>query len=195
MNPEDARKSDAKKSPTPGRPRSEAARRAILEAAYSLVIARGYQQVTMAEIAAAAGSGKQTIYRWWPSKPALVLDALEQYGEETIDPEQPEDRSLAGFFQRVCTGASRAAPVLRSLMAEAQFDAALRALLKERLVDRRRAALDRALRRWGIDDPARRESLILGLYGSLWYRLLLDEPLDAAFVGRILSLIDPAYGK
>jgi AcrR family transcriptional regulator len=173
----------------PGRPRSEAARLAILEAAYDLVVARGYAAVTTADIAAAAGAGKQTIYRWWASKAVLVLDALQHRGEVEIDPEQPSDQSLEGFFRRVCEGTTRAGPALRSLMAEAQFDGALRAELKARLIDRRRAALRQALARWRINEE-RHDALILALYGALWYRLLLDEPLDEVFITEMMALAE-----
>lgn len=172
----------------PGRPRSEAARLAILNAAYELVLARGYGAVTTADIAAAAGTGKQTIYRWWASKPVLVLDALQHHGEVEIDPEFPSDRPLESFFRRVCAVASRVSPVLRSLMAEAQFDADLRRDLKIRLIDCRRDALRLALARAGIADEPRREALVLALYGAVWYRLLLDEPLDEDFIAGMLAL-------
>src|SRR5215472_6636253 len=119
----------------PGRRRSEPTRLAILDAAYDLVVRKGYADITTAEIAAAAGAGKQTIYRWWASKAVLVLDALQHRGAVEIDPEQPSDQSLEGFFRRVCEAATRAGPVLRSLMAEAQFDSDLRAELKVRLID------------------------------------------------------------
>ncbi|MGO7983441.1 helix-turn-helix domain-containing protein, partial [Rhizobium johnstonii] len=56
--------------------RSEVARMAILEATARQFEARGYDQLTMEGIAAEAKVGKQTIYRWWPSKSALVADCL-----------------------------------------------------------------------------------------------------------------------
>jgi AcrR family transcriptional regulator len=56
--------------------RSEAARVAILEATARLFQIRGYEHLTMEGIAAEAGVGKQTIYRWWPSRAALVADCL-----------------------------------------------------------------------------------------------------------------------
>jgi len=56
--------------------RSEAARVAILEATARLFAARGYDHLTMEGIAAEAGVGKQTIYRWWPSKGAVVADCM-----------------------------------------------------------------------------------------------------------------------
>jgi AcrR family transcriptional regulator len=58
-----------------GRPRDEASRQAILHAASDLLEERGYLQLTIEEIAAAAGVGKPTIYRWWPSKAELVIEA------------------------------------------------------------------------------------------------------------------------
>ena len=59
-----------------GAPRSEAARVAILQAAAKLFAQHGYDHLTMEGIAAEAQVGKQTIYRWWPSKSALIADCL-----------------------------------------------------------------------------------------------------------------------
>ncbi|MET1016013.1 TetR/AcrR family transcriptional regulator [Leifsonia flava] len=59
-----------------GAVRSETARRAILEATARLFAARGYDHLTIEGVAHEAGVGKQTIYRWWPSKSALVADCL-----------------------------------------------------------------------------------------------------------------------
>lgn len=168
-----------------GRPRSDAARRAILDAAYALVVAHGYAGVTTEAIAARAGASKQTIYRWWPSKAELVLDALEDWARDRIN--VSENESLTTFVRKVCEGATRAGPVLRSLMAEAQFDAALRDKVRARLVEPRREALRRCLAANGVE-PARREALVLAIYGAVWYRLFMDEPLDAAFVRRMTAL-------
>lgn len=58
--------------------RSEAARVAVLEATSKLFAERGYERLTMEGVASEAGVSKQTIYRWWPSKGALVSDCLLQ---------------------------------------------------------------------------------------------------------------------
>jgi AcrR family transcriptional regulator len=172
-----------------GRPRDEAVRRALLDAAYALVVKHGYAKVSMDAIAAQAGAGKQTIYRWWSGKAELVLDALEDWAETEINIVEPE--SVAAFLRKVCEGASHAGPVLRSLMAEAQFDQELRQRLKARLIEPRREALRRCLAHAGIK-PRHRDGLVLAIYGALWYRLFLDEPLDAAFVAQMTTLVNAA---
>jgi AcrR family transcriptional regulator len=70
----------SKTAPDPRR-RSESARRAILTAAFALVGEVGYARLTMEGIAARAGVGKQTIYRWWASKAAVLFDAFLMLSE------------------------------------------------------------------------------------------------------------------
>ncbi|MBQ1120960.1 TetR/AcrR family transcriptional regulator [Streptomyces smyrnaeus] len=65
------------KSPDVSR-RSERSRKAILQASMELVGEVGYPKLTIEAIAARAGVGKQTIYRWWPSKAAVLLDAFTE---------------------------------------------------------------------------------------------------------------------
>ena len=67
-------------APQRGRPRSEKARTAILEAAAELLLARGLSAVSMDAVAERAGVSKATIYRWWPTKETLALDALYTSG-------------------------------------------------------------------------------------------------------------------
>lgn len=69
--------------------RSERSRRAILDAALELIGELGYPRLTIEAIAARAGVGKQTIYRWWPSKAAVLLDAFSAQGE--APEEMPEE--------------------------------------------------------------------------------------------------------
>jgi AcrR family transcriptional regulator len=64
--------------PRPGRKRSEESRLAILAAAFELIAEVGYAGLTIEGIAARSGTGKQTIYRWWPSKADVLMDAIAQ---------------------------------------------------------------------------------------------------------------------
>jgi AcrR family transcriptional regulator len=75
----------------PGRPRDPDADRAILDAAIELFVKQGYEAMSMEGIADRAGVGKTTIYRRWPSKEELVVDAIE---ELIMDVEPPDTGSL-----------------------------------------------------------------------------------------------------
>ncbi|MFI5272771.1 MAG: TetR/AcrR family transcriptional regulator [Ktedonobacterales bacterium] len=72
----DTTTSDLPPARKPGRPRSQRAHRAILEAVLQLLIEMGYQGMSLEAVAARAGVGKTTIYRRWSSKEQLVIDAL-----------------------------------------------------------------------------------------------------------------------
>jgi AcrR family transcriptional regulator len=75
-----------------GRRRSEQSRVAIFAATRELALERGYDKLTIEAIAARAGVGKQTIYRWWPSRPALVADVLlEDFGAMRITVPHTDD--------------------------------------------------------------------------------------------------------
>ena len=63
-------------SRSPGRPRSERARRAILRAANELLEGEGFAAVTVEAIAERAGVSKATVYRWWPNRAAVVMDGF-----------------------------------------------------------------------------------------------------------------------
>jgi AcrR family transcriptional regulator len=169
-------------------PRESGARRAVLEAALALVLERGYAAVTTAEIAARAGAGKQTIYRWWPGKAVLVLDALDGAGALPAT----EGTPLPAFLAELCRRLSRTAPALRSLMAEAQSDGALRVIVRRRLVEPRRAALAAQLAGIGLAAGPARDIAVEAIDGALWGRLLLGDPLDEAFVDGLVCLAEAA---
>lgn len=92
-----------KVTPDPSR-RSQASRRAILTAALDLVGEVGYAKLSIEGIAAAAGVGKQTIYRWWPSKGSLLFDAfltLADDGQDDATAGLPDTGDLAADLKLV----------------------------------------------------------------------------------------------
>jgi AcrR family transcriptional regulator len=84
--------------PHTGGRRNEAAEQAILRAAAELLAAGDGVLITMAAIAERAGVGKQTIYRWWPSKSAVLLDAMIHRAEEGVLRE-----ALTQILDRACS--------------------------------------------------------------------------------------------
>lgn len=109
--------------------RSEASRRAILDAAFELVGEVGYARLTIEGIAGRAGVGKQTIYRWWPSKGAVLFDAFLALSEnQDGDPALPDTGDLDADLKLV----------LRATAAElndARYDLPMRALTAAMLHD------------------------------------------------------------
>ena len=91
--------------------RSERSRRAILTAALDLVEEVGYAKTSVEGIAARAGVGKQTIYRWWPSKGAVLLDALLALseGDDGVEP-LPDTGDLAADLKARAPRHRRGAP-------------------------------------------------------------------------------------
>ena len=110
-----------------GRVRNEQARRDILDAALALA-RHDLGGTTVDSIAVRAGVGKQTIYRWWPSKWAVILDALLCHAEREVVTDadtRPLAERLAAFLVasfRLLTGPDGNGPLLRALMAHAQMD-------------------------------------------------------------------------
>src|SRR6266508_4745192 len=91
----------------PGRKRSEDTRLAILAAAFELVGEVGYAGLTMEGIAARAGAGKPTVYRWWPSKADVLLEALATKAELHIP--IPDEGGYAADLRGFLTASFRLA--------------------------------------------------------------------------------------
>src|ERR671934_1028194 len=85
----------------PGRKRSEESRQAILAAAAELTSEVGFAGLTIEGIAARSGTGKQTIYRWWPSKADVLLDALATKADLHIT--TPSEASYEADLRRFLT--------------------------------------------------------------------------------------------
>src|SRR5262245_17443223 len=81
-----ARRTPSTAAPARGRPRSQRARRAVLDAARELVGKGGYDAATIEAIAARSGVAKTTIYRSWPNRAALVVDLLMEMARATVPP-------------------------------------------------------------------------------------------------------------
>ncbi|NUW00203.1 TetR/AcrR family transcriptional regulator [Streptomyces sp. CAI 127] len=193
--------------------RSDRSRRAIHDAALALVTEVGYRRTTIEGIAARAGVGKQTIYRWWPSKAAVLMDAfLDLAGRAAEDagsgsgsggtgesaPGIPDTGDLAADLKLVLRATvdelndpALEAPT-RALTAEGIVDAKLGAEFVHKLLDpqlalyvtRLRAAQEAGDVRADVDPRIALELLI----GPLMHRWLLRTlPLTHAYADEIVD--------
>src|ERR1700757_4131912 len=118
--------SDGPRRPHTGRRRNDAAREATPDATFCLLSSPAAAVVTFDAIAAEAGVGGQTIYRWWPSKGAVVADALARHAQVVV-PERDTGSftaDLAAFLTDSFAGLGNEdlANRLRQIVAEAQHD-------------------------------------------------------------------------
>ncbi len=183
--------------PRRGRPRSEKARLAILEAAAELLLERGLSAVSMDAVAERAGVSKATIYRWWPTKETLALDAL--YNEwAAAQPPARSTGSLRGDLLALLRPWSRLASsrpygrVIAGLVTEAQMNPEFAEVYLARFVEPRRelarAVFRRAIERGEIPANTKVEVALDLLYGALYHRLLHGHaPLNDRFVRDVVD--------
>ena len=180
--------------------RSERSRRAILTAALDLVGEVGYARLTVEGIAARAGVGKQTIYRWWPSKGAVLLDAflsLSQTPDGELLP-LPDTGDLAADLKGVMSATvdelndPRVGEPMRALSVEVGHDEALASLWQERMngpmTRLRRDRLRGAQRSGELPEGLDLDEAIDLLWGPLFHRWLLRTgPLTHAHSDRLVD--------
>jgi AcrR family transcriptional regulator len=191
----------AKESRPRGRPRSEPKRQAILDATLALLDSRGFTGVSVDRIAEYAGVGKATIYRWWPNKAAVTMEAVLSI----VDPATPRPQTGSArqdlathlrYMIRLFRGASTG-PMIASVLAEAQHDRQLAAEVDARVQAPRRAAAKRILEE-GIARGELRADLdcdaaLDAIYGPLYYRFLVThQPMSSRYADVVLDHIWPA---
>jgi AcrR family transcriptional regulator len=180
-----------------GRTRDEDARQRILDAAFRLVGEEGPAKVRIDAIAEAAGVGKQTIYRWWPTKTAVVMDALvQQTMAETPFPDTGDTRAdLRTHMQAVIRlFRSPTGSVIREVVAEAQADPSVAEEFRARFWQPRRdlstACLKAGIARGQVREDLPLETTLDAIYGVLWVRLLIGHrKLDRLVLDQILDVV------
>ncbi|MGW0179227.1 TetR/AcrR family transcriptional regulator [Nocardia sp. NPDC003345] len=191
--------------PEPSR-RSERSRQAILAATRELISESGYAKVSIEAIAARAGVGKQTIYRWWPSKGAVIFDSFLALGEsdEGSGIELPDSGDLEADLKLVlrATAAEFADPdferPIRALNGELVHDPELAALYHEKLAgpmdEAKKARLRSAQRAGQLAADADLDLVLETLYAPLFQRWLLRTgPLTADYADALVDITLRAF--
>ncbi|HEY1766857.1 MAG TPA: TetR/AcrR family transcriptional regulator [Terracidiphilus sp.] len=190
-----------------GRPRSQtaASHAAILDAVYELLLEQSARELTMEAVARRAKVGKPTLYKWWPSKAALILamfherlagdgvagnaDALSVPGAATAE------QAIRARMQRLiadCNGLFGG--VLADLIAEGQSDPALLDELHQRYLGPEKAAVLADVQ-WGKERgefPAGTDAVLLAeaIFGPVYYRLLLRfAPLTGEYGEKLVDQV------
>lgn len=188
--------------PDPSR-RNERSRRAILAATIALIGELGYDRVSVEAIAKRAGVGKQTIYRWWPSKADLFLEAFSARSLGRLPAALPSGDAfvdLEDFLRRwfLIMRNALIAKGVRSMIAEAQLSEEFRIKFEDQFVATLRKTLRETLRH-GIElrqirSDADLETALDMILGAIWHRLITGSasPLNEAFATALVALVKPA---
>lgn len=182
-------------APDPAR-RSERTRSAILAATWELCDTGGYANLTVDAIARRAGVGKQTIYRWWPSKAAVVVDTVLEVLRSRL-PSRPRKNlaleiraQLQATIGVLCD--PQLGPRISDLVGAAQHDPALSTQIVEQIVVPMRAVNRALLERAQAQGLVRRdiapEVAVDLLFAPIWFRFLVSRaPLDLAYGELVLD--------
>jgi AcrR family transcriptional regulator len=178
-----------------GRPRSEKAKKAILDAAYALLLEKGFHAITIEEIAKQAGVSKATIYKWWPNKAAVAADSF--FAASTENFPLPDTGSCEEDLFNQANQLSRflatdKGRIITELIAEGQFDADVANAYRSRYFKPRRSIsrkiLEQAIVRGELPDDLDLELCIDLIFAPLFYRLLITgAETDSAFLKDLIS--------
>lgn len=180
-----------------GRTRDEDARIRILDAAFQLVGSAEAGRVTINDIADAANVAKQTIYRWWPSRTAVVLDALVQGTMRATPFDRSDDvkgdverhlRSVIKLFN------SPTGHLIRELLGEMASDEEVAEEFRNRFWgprrDLSRARLERGVELGQVRDDVDLDLVLDAVYGPLWTRLVIGhQPMRASDAAAIVEVV------
>ncbi|WP_163999450.1 TetR/AcrR family transcriptional regulator [Pyxidicoccus caerfyrddinensis] len=190
----------------PGRPRSEEAHGAILDAAVQLIREVGYDALTMDAIASRAGVGKATVYRRWSTKETLAAEAVERVMRAIPVPDtgtvegdlRRMMRDALGMYRDPSSGA-----LLSGFVAAMARSELIAKAVRSGIVGVRREALRQVLERGVARGELRKgldQELALDLLGGpLFYRFLItggpvDERLARGVVDAVLRAFSPSPG-
>ena len=181
----------------PGRPRSEESRQAILRSTLKLLKEAGFPQLSIEAIAADADVSKATVYRWWPTKAALVADAFSASADQELrfpDTGSVQKDMNLQMRQVIRVFRSRRGKVVAALLGGGQSDPELIAAFRDRFLwPRRRQAyqtLQRGIDRGELPADIDMDLTLDSLYGPIYMRFLIrHDELSESFVDALCGLV------
>lgn len=180
-----------------GRPRSITTTRAILGSAYRLMATTSAAATTIEAIARHSNVSKMTIYKWWPSREALLIDAFLDHASTMLPlcgSGDPAAR-ISSHVERYATALTEDfGRVQLAVISECIASTGSAGLFRERYIDIRRAAITEIIaegqRAGGITDARSPEMLFDAIYGSLFYRSAFQiAPLTPAYARELADFV------
>ena len=187
----------------PGRPRSEKARKAVIRSTLALLKRTGFHELSVEAVAAHAGVGKATVYRWWANKGELVIDAFVSAVEKEL-----RLPSAGPVLQSIHVQMRRWAAIFRSPLGQivaavigaGQSEPEILEAFRSHWVEPRRVEarrlLGQAITNGEIRADLDPDTILDLLYGPLYIRLLLKHaPLNKQFVDTVFEIVSPILSR
>ena len=185
-----------------GRPRSEKANRAILDATQALIIERGFADLRLEHVAARAGVAKATLYRRWPSKEALALELLLELAAPHLAVEDEGDTraELQAAVRHIVDALTNTpfGPAVRALLSQIAINPSLGDPFRATVVQARRdevaRIVARGIARGDLRPDADVDLATETLAGPLYYRLMFGGELSDAVADRVVETFLRGFG-
>ncbi|OJV63373.1 MAG: TetR family transcriptional regulator [Clostridiales bacterium 38-18] len=186
---------------SPGRPRSKETKSAILKAAYDLLFEIGFNKISIEGIAKKAGVSKVTIYKWWNTKGALILDAFFTFSELQLP--VPNTGSVKeDLYQQVLNLSefikSEKGAILLEFIGEGQSNIEFGKEYRDRYFTPRRLIsnkiIERGIERGELKRTVDSSILIDLIFAPIFYRLLITkEKVDEDYITKIIDIAFRGY--
>lgn len=181
----------------PGRQRDPRTQAAILETTRRLLLSRGYHNLTFEAVATAASTSRSTVYRWWPTRGALVLDAAAGHLEIGLVPDTGDSREdlREGVRQLIDTFSDPLARiVILAAIANLDGDVAMASALRDQFVYPWRVsaadAIRRAKRRGDLPSPTDEEFILNVIVGTVFQcTVTVATPATDGLEDALLTLV------
>lgn len=183
----------------PGRPRDPQTKAAILDATRRLLLERGYHHLTFEAVAAAAGTSRSTVYRWWPTRGALVLEAAAEHLGIGIVPDTGDSREdlRVGIRQLIDAFSDRLAGiVILAAIANLDDDASMATAFRDTTVYPWRmsaaGAIRRAVERGDLPATTDVQFLLNVIVGTVFQSTItIASPMTDGLEDALLELVLP----
>jgi AcrR family transcriptional regulator len=184
-----------RRAPGGGEPdeRVEKSKKAVLTATYELLTRSGLSGVSVDEVSRRSGVAKTTIYRHWPSRESLLVDACSQLSSR---PAVPETGNIRSDLETLAAGAAVRlrqpwATVMPSIIDAAERDedlAKLQAQIHSQMRGAFVAVIERAQKRGELPESQNALELVATVLGPILYRRFFSrEPLNETFVRTVVA--------
>jgi AcrR family transcriptional regulator len=184
----------------PGRPRDQNTHEAILEATRRLLLEGGYHRLTFEAVASAAGTSRSTVYRWWPTRGALVLEAASERLNIGRVPDTGNSREdlLVAIRQLINTFSDRLAGiVIMAAIANLDDDTTMATTFRDTWVYPWRTtvadAIRRAIERGDLPSETDVQFILNVIVGTVFQcTITLAKPMTEGLEDALLNIVIPA---